>query len=115
MPSPIVFLDVAGPDAERLRAFYAAVFDWQLDAEHRAQLPAAPLLDAAIREDPPEVRIYFGVEDVSAALVRVVAHGGHVDAERFEVPGVVVLGLFRDPAGNPLGLVELDGSVPRVP
>ena len=24
-----------------------------------------------------------------------------IDVARFEVPGVVVLGLFRDPAGNP--------------
>jgi hypothetical protein len=26
-----------------------------------------------------------------------------------------VLGLFRDPAGNPMGLVEMDGDVPHVP
>ena len=36
-------------------------------------------------------------------------------SRRFEVPGVVVLGLFKDPAGNPLGLVEMDGDVPKVP
>ncbi|MEM9404002.1 MAG: hypothetical protein AAGA44_16140 [Pseudomonadota bacterium] len=41
--------------------------------------------------------------------------GGSIDAPRFEVPGVVVLGLFRDPAGNPMGLVEMDGDDPRVP
>ncbi len=41
--------------------------------------------------------------------------GGTVDVPRFEVPGVIVLGLFRDPAGNPMGLVEMDGDSPRVP
>jgi len=34
---------------------------------------------------------------------------------RFEVSGVVVLGLFRDPAGNPMGLVEMDGDSHVVP
>ena len=33
----------------------------------------------------------------------------------WDVKGVVVLGLFRDPAGNPMGLVEMDGNQPKVP
>ena len=41
--------------------------------------------------------------------------GGAVDVPRFEVPGIVVLGLFRGPAGNPMGLLEMDGDRPRVP
>lgn len=41
--------------------------------------------------------------------------GGSVDTPRFEVPGVVVLGLFKDPAGNEMGLVEMEGDKPRVP
>jgi predicted enzyme related to lactoylglutathione lyase len=61
------------------------------------------------------MRLYIGVPDVVKCLELVVAHGGSVDAPRFEVPGVVVLGLFRDPAGNPLGLVEMDGNSPRIP
>ena len=40
---------------------------------------------------------------------------GPDDAPRFEVPGVVILGLFRDPAGNPMGLVEMDGEQHRLP
>jgi hypothetical protein len=27
----------------------------------------------------------------------------------------VVLGLFNDPAGNRLGLVEMDGDTPKIP
>jgi predicted enzyme related to lactoylglutathione lyase len=34
---------------------------------------------------------------------------------RFEVPGVVVLGLFFDPAGNRMELVEMDGDRAVVP
>jgi hypothetical protein len=34
---------------------------------------------------------------------------------RFEVPGVVVLGLFKDPDGNPMGLVEMENGKAKVP
>lgn len=114
MTSPIVFLDFASPDAETLRSFYADVFGWKSDAPQFEIGVTAPLL-AAIRQDPAEKRLYLGVEDVTGTLDEVEAHGGSIDQPRFEVPGVVVLGLFRDPAGNPMGLVEMDGDVPKVP
>ena len=57
----------------------------------------------------------MGVDDVTVKLSEIEALGGSVDQPRFEVPGVVVLGLFRDPAGNPMGLVEMDGEVHKVP
>ena len=43
------------------------------------------------------------------------SYGGSIDATRFEVPGVVVLGLFKDPAGNEMGLVEMDGDKHKIP
>jgi len=55
------------------------------------------------------------VPDVSATLAQVEARGGRIDMPRFEVSGMVVLGLFRDPAGNEMGLVEMDGDAVRVP
>lgn len=33
---------------------------------------------------------------------------------RFEVKGVVILGLFTDPAGNGMGLVEMTGGKPKI-
>jgi predicted enzyme related to lactoylglutathione lyase len=72
-------------------------------------------LSATIRKDPTEKRIYVGVPDVTATLTHIEQSGGSVDVPRFEVPGVVVLGLFQDPAGNPMGLVEMDGDNPRIP
>lgn len=113
--APVLFFDIASPDAARLRAFYAAVFGWESDDDGRFEVRVSPPLQAAIREDPAEMRIYVGVHDVAEALERVTAHGGWVNTPRFEVPGVAVLGLFRDPAGNPMGLVELEGDRPRIP
>jgi predicted enzyme related to lactoylglutathione lyase len=115
MATPIVFIDIAGPDDAALRTFYASVFGWEADETGKFVAPAVPPLHGAIRKDPAEKRIYFGVTDVTATLAQIEAAGGSVDMPRFEVAGVVVLGLFRDPAGNPMGLVELEGDKPRVP
>jgi predicted enzyme related to lactoylglutathione lyase len=115
MPAPVVFFDIAGPDDEALRHFYDGVFGWQADGFGQFAVPASTSLRGAFRKDPADKRIYIGVPDVTASLAAVAQHGGMIEVPRFEVPGVVVLGLFRDPAGNTMGLVELDGDVPRVP
>jgi predicted enzyme related to lactoylglutathione lyase len=114
MSAPIVFLDIAGPDRAALQSFYSTLFGWDTSAADFTIRVGTPL-SAAIRKDPAEKRLYIGVEDITAKLEEVLALGGSVDSPRFEVPGVVILGLFRDPAGNPMGLVELENGVPKVP
>jgi len=114
MAAPIVFFDVAGPDAGALERFYGTLFGWTAEGGE-LRLPVTAPLPATFREDPAEKRLYVGVQDVAEALRRLEAEGGTVDQARFEVPGVAVLGLFRDPAGNPMGLVELEDGRPRVP
>lgn len=115
MTKPIVFFDIAGPDSSLLKNFYSVVFDWNIDEGGQFSVPTMSPLDATIRQDPAEKRIYIGVPDVAASLQQVEENGGSVDVPRFEVPGLVVLGLFKDPAGNPMGLVEMDGDRPVVP
>lgn len=115
MAQAIVFFDIAGPDDKALRNFYCSVFGWESDHSGQFGVPVTAPIKGAIRKDPAEQRIYVGVPDVSAILLLIGHSGGTVDVSRFEVPGVVVLGLFRDPAGNPMGLVEMDGDSQRVP
>jgi uncharacterized protein len=116
MTAPIVFFDIAGPDLGQLKMFYQDVFDWSPDAMGQLSVPVGgPPLMGLIRQEPKEVMLYMGVPDVTAALEKVVANGGTIHAPRFEVPGVVVLGLFHDPAGNRMGLVEMEGGKAKVP
>ena len=115
MAQPIVFFDIAGPDDAALKDFYASIFDWEFDDGGQFQVAINSPIDATVRKDPAEKRLYIGVPDVAATLASIEAAGGSVDVPRFEVPGMVVLGLFRDPAGNPMGLVEMDGNTPVVP
>ncbi len=53
--------------------------------------------------------------DVAGTLKLIAENGGKVVAPRFEVKGVVVLGLFADPAGNGMGLVEYRGGKAVIP
>ena len=114
--APIVFFDIAGPDLASQRAFYADVFGWESAPTGHLSAPVTPgQLGGFLRTDPADVLLYFGVPDVTATLAKIAAAGGSIGAPRFEVKGVVVLGLFSDPAGNRLGLVEMDGDTPRIP
>jgi hypothetical protein len=50
-PAPIVFFDIAGPDAAKLKDFYAGNFGWGIDA---GNLITTPKLEGALRQDPAE-------------------------------------------------------------
>jgi predicted enzyme related to lactoylglutathione lyase len=115
MTSPIVFFDIAGPDDQQLKQFYASVFGWDAMDQSQFKVDVATPLEGTIRRDPAEKRIYIGVKSVPDALAQVEANGGTVDAPRFEVPGVVILGLFKDPAGNSMGVVELENGKVKIP
>ena len=101
--APIVFFDVAGPDSGKLKAFYSGTFGWNIDAAGGITTPG---LKGTVRQDPPETLIYLGVGDINATLKAVAAAGGSTVLPRTVVPGVVTFAIFKDPAGNRMGLVE---------
>jgi predicted enzyme related to lactoylglutathione lyase len=125
--APIVFLDVSGPDLAKLAAFYKTVFNWDIGAGHFetektvrlpvvSPLPGSLLQESGGRGEPPhETMIFLGVDDVTATLNKVVANGGAIVRPRAAVPGVVILAIFTDPAGNRLGLVEMQHGKAKIP
>jgi predicted enzyme related to lactoylglutathione lyase len=123
MSTPVVFFDIAGPDLEKQATFYRTVFGWNVAPEPHFPGQGSAIqpvrvtspLPGTLRKDGPDKVIYLGVADITATLARIEAHGGAAASPRMEVPGVVVLALFTDPAGNRMGLVEMDGDKPKVP
>ena len=113
--APIVFFDIAGPDSARLQRFYADVFEWKISPSGAFTTTVTAPLPATIRQDPAATVFYIGVEDVTATLAKIVATGGTIQFPRFEVPGRVVIGMFKDPAGNSVGLIELQNGKPKIP
>ena len=123
MITPVVFFDIAGPDLAAQAAFYRDVFGWDSAPDRNAPelaskilpVPVTSPLSGTLRKDPPDKVIYLGVADITATLAKIEAHGGAAASPRMEVPGVVVLALFTDPAGNRMGLVEMDGGTVKIP
>jgi predicted enzyme related to lactoylglutathione lyase len=101
-PAPIVFFDIAGPDAARLKEFYAGNFGWNIDAANTIKTPA---LEGTLRQDPPEKIIYIGVPDLDAAIAKVKASGGAIVSSKIPIPSGTFV-LFTDPAGNRMGMVQ---------
>jgi predicted enzyme related to lactoylglutathione lyase len=102
--APIVFFDIAGPDAAKLKAFYAGNFGWDIAPSNMIKTPN---LEGTLRQDPPEKIIYIGVPDLDAAMAKVKATGGTIETPKLPTPDGQQFVLFRDPAGNRMGLVSL--------
>ena len=81
--APIVFFDIAGPDAAKLKSFYASTFGWSIDGANAIKTPKLP---GTLREDPPETLIYLGVPDIDAALKVIAASGGSTAAPHHHAP-----------------------------
>ena len=89
---------------------------WQANPAGALAVPVSSPLPGNLRVEPAtlgptnERVIYVGVPDINATLANVTANGGSEVFGRMVAPGVVVLALFKDPAGNRMGLVELDAN-----
>jgi predicted enzyme related to lactoylglutathione lyase len=121
MPAPLVFFDIAAPNLENQATFYRDIFGWQIAADGRLRVPVTSPLPGSLRVEAPqqgpvtERVLYIGVPDITATLARIGVAGGSTVFPRMEVPGVVVIALFKDPAGNRMGLVEMNGNTPKIP
>ena len=113
--APVVFFSIFGPEGEQLQRFYTDLFEWKIATNGDVMTAVTTPLPANIGKGVAETIVYVGVDDITATLAKVVARGGTVRYPRFEVPGRVVLGVFKDPAGNSVGLVELENGKAKVP
>ena len=121
MPAPVVFFDISAPSLAPQAAFYHDIFGWQVGPSGEFSAPVASPLHGNLRVEPSaegpltERVLYIGVPDITATMAKVVAHGGSVVFPRMVIPGVVVVALFKDPAGNRMGLVEIADGKPVMP
>jgi predicted enzyme related to lactoylglutathione lyase len=111
MGAPVAFFEIAGPDGEALAKFYSAAFDWKIDASRvpgygYVETGVAGGVRGGIRKDPPDKVLYIQVPELQPAIDRVVKLGGSVVLLPTVVPGVVTFALFKDPAGNLMGLIK---------
>jgi predicted enzyme related to lactoylglutathione lyase len=113
--APVVFFSIFGPDGEQLQKFYAGLFEWKIAPSGDVATVVSSPLPATIGKGMAETIVYVGVDDITATLAKVKERGGTTRFPRLEVPGRVVLAVFNDPAGNSVGLVELENGKAKIP
>ena len=114
--NPVVHFEIlAGPDQDKkaLQAFYRDTFKWNIDSANPMDYGVVEpddeddgiggAVDAA--EDRSKVLVYLAVDDITYYLEKVKAAGGTVSRDVTVVPEMVTYAVFRDPAGNEIGLV----------
>jgi predicted enzyme related to lactoylglutathione lyase len=118
MPNPVVHFEIISKDATSLRSFYHEAFGWSIGPEQGGSSvpsytivhPDARGIEGGIGETPDgydgHVTFYVGVPDIAAAFATIERLGGTRLMGPDPVPGGPVIGLFRDPQGHTVGLVE---------
>lgn len=109
---PVVHWVIRAVDPAEQRAFYEALFSWDIEADGLMSIeagfggpepgPAGHIEQAAA----PGVTLYVQVRDLAETMARAVELGGAVTQEPFQFPGTPTLAFIADPEGNPLGLVQ---------
>ena len=120
----VVHFEIPADDAERAKAFYSTVFDWEMQdfpdmqytimmttpIDEQSQRPTTPGainggLMSRSKETPTPV-ITIGVDSVEEALKKVEAQGGTVITPSTPIPGMGAFGYFKDSEGNVMGLFQ---------
>jgi uncharacterized protein len=111
----IVHWELMGPDGDKLATFYGELFGWNLAPtpgfdNYNFTDPEQTGVGGAVgqgNEDMPQYQtVYFQVDSVDEHLAKAEGAGGTVVQPRTVIPGMVAFGLFSDPAGNLVGVVE---------
>jgi predicted enzyme related to lactoylglutathione lyase len=109
---PVVHWEIEARDPERQRAFYSALFSWDIGD--------GPIMSIAPGLGGPEpgpaghirrgersgVSLYVQVRDLAQSLERTRELGGTVLTDPFDVPGGPTLAAITDPEGIALMLVQ---------
>jgi uncharacterized protein len=121
MGQPVVHFEVVGKDGEKLRRYYAELFDWKIDADNPMDYGMVAREDnkaangdlgigGGVGQGPPgyegHVTFYVAVPDVEAALKKAEDLGGTRVMGPEKIMDMVELGQLKDPEGNVIGVVK---------
>jgi hypothetical protein len=121
MGQPVVHFEVIGQDGEKLQSYYSELFGWEIDANNPMRYgivqregnvsPEGVGIGGGIGvgpggDYPGHVTFYVGVPDVEAALAKTESMGGTRVMGPEKVMETIEIGLFHDPEGHLVGVVN---------
>ena len=121
MTGKVVHFEIPYDDGDRAKAFYADVFGWQITSMPEFDytgVATGPTGEDGMPSEPGFIGggmfqrdttlnrpvITIDVDDMTAALATVTAHGGAQVGEVITVGGMGLAGYFTDSEGNMMGL-----------
>jgi predicted enzyme related to lactoylglutathione lyase len=120
MGAPVVHFEIMGKDADKLREYYSTLFGWEFNTDNEMNYGVVSREDNLMPEGmgigggigaAPEgydghVTFYVTVPDVEAALAQAESLGGSRMMGPEEIMGRMILGMFKDPEGHVIGLIN---------
>ena len=123
MGQPVVHFEIVGQDAAKLQDYYAQLFGWEIEADNPMGYGLVTRegnvnadgagIGGGISGGPEgyggHVTFYVEVPDAEAAMAQAEHLGGTRMMGPEEVMNGLVIGLFTDPEGHVIGVVEPRG------
>ena len=120
MGQPVVHFEIVGQDADRLQSYYAELFGWRIDAANPMKYGLVAREENLNADGigigggvgpgpegyPGHVTFYVEVPDVEASLAQAESLGGTRMMGPDQVMDGLVIGLFSDPEGHVIGLIQ---------
>ena len=120
MGQPVVHFEVIGKDSEKLRGFYSELFGWEIDADNPMNYGIVQRegnttddgigIGGGVGAGPEgysgHVTFHVEVPDVEAALAKAESLGGTRTMGPDKVMDTIEIGLFQDPEGHLVGVVN---------
>jgi len=124
MGQAVVHFEITGKDPDKLQSYYSELFDWDIDADNvfkygivarEGNTTADGIgIGGGISGGPEgydgHVTFYVEVPDVEAALAKAESLGGTRMMGPEDVMADLTIGLFTDPEGHVIGVMNGRGS-----
>ncbi len=112
MSHPIIHFEFGSPDGAGLVDFYSRLFGWEVRPSgpgYWLLWPGGGSLAGGVLQTsggiPPYFTIYVAVDDLEQAMEQAEVLGASPIVKPTTVPGVGTFAMFRDPAGNMVGMM----------
>ena len=118
MAQPVVHFEVVGRDGDKLKSFFAEMFEWEVKDDNpmkyglvdAAEGSQSPGIAGGIGQGPEgyegHITFYVEVPDVGAALAKAESLGGTRVMGPEKITEGIVPGQFLDPEGHVIGLTQ---------
>jgi uncharacterized protein len=120
MGQPVVHFEITGKDSEKLQSYYSELFGWEIDSDNDMKYGIVQRegntndegvgIGGGIAQGPEgyggHVTFYVEVPDAEAAMAKAESLGGSRMMGPEEVMDGLVIGLFNDPEGHVIGVIQ---------